>query len=67
MTTADNKPRRIMRLPEVKAASGFGRTHIYELMKEGRFPKARRIGVRAVGWDSSEIEQWVTDRLKGWV
>ena len=67
MTTADSKPRRIMRLPEVKAASGFGRTHIYELMQEGRFPKARRIGVRAVGWDSSEIEQWVTDRLEGGV
>lgn len=29
--------RRIMRLPEVKAATGFGRAHIYNLMKEGRF------------------------------
>lgn len=65
MTTADKKPRRIMRLPEVKAASGFGRTHIYELMKEGSFPKARRIGARAVGWDSQEVEQWVSDRLEG--
>ena len=65
MTTDGNKSRRIMRLPEVKSASGFGRTHIYELMKEGRFPSARRIGARAVGWDSLEIEQWVADRLEG--
>ncbi|WP_256670571.1 MULTISPECIES: AlpA family phage regulatory protein [unclassified Pseudomonas] len=64
MTTDGNRTRRIMRLPEVKAASGFGRTHIYELMKEGRFPSARRIGARAVGWDSWEVEQWVADRLE---
>ena len=64
MTTDGNRTRRIMRLPEVKAASGFGRTHIYELMKEGRFRSARRIGARAVGWDSWEVEQWVADRLE---
>ena len=32
-------------------------------MKEGKFPQARRIGMRAVGWDSLEIEQWVVERL----
>lgn len=59
------KPRRIMRLPEVKAATGFGRAHIYNLMKEGRFPKARKIGPRAVGWDSQLVESWVAARLDG--
>lgn len=57
-------PRRIMRLPEVKAASGLSRTTIYDLMKEGRFPKSRRIaGAHAVGWDSLEIASWVTAQL----
>lgn len=55
--------RRIMRWPEVKAAVGFGRTHVDNLIKQGRFPKPRRIGVRAVGWDSSEIEEYVRARL----
>lgn len=59
------QPRRIMRLPQVRAATGFGRAWIYALMGEGKFPKARRIGTRAVGWDSQEVEQWVTDRLEG--
>ncbi|SDU04729.1 transcriptional regulator, AlpA family [Pseudomonas pohangensis] len=63
--TATTPPRHIMRLPEVKHRSGFGRAHIYNLMKEGKFPKARHIGSRAVGWDSQEIEQWVADRLEG--
>jgi prophage regulatory protein len=33
-------------------------------MKEGKFPKALRLGIRAVGWDSAEIDAWITERLK---
>jgi prophage regulatory protein len=56
--------RMIWRLPTVKATTGLGRTKIYELMKEGRFPKARRIaGAHAVGWDSLEVEAWITEQL----
>lgn len=55
--------RRILRLDEVEAKSGFKRAHIYALMKKGEFPLARRLGVRAVGWDSLEIDQWISDRL----
>ena len=56
--------RRTLRRAEVEAKTGFKRAHIYSLMKEGRFPKALRLGVRAVGWDSTEIDQWIADRLK---
>nr|WP_067285875.1 AlpA family transcriptional regulator [Marinobacterium profundum] len=55
--------RRILRREEVEAKTGFKRAHIYNLMKKGDFPKALRIGVRAVGWDSDEIDQWIADRL----
>jgi prophage regulatory protein len=55
--------RHIMRREEVERKTGFKRAHIYNLMKEGRFPKAKRIGMRAVGWDSLEIEHWITERL----
>lgn len=64
-TAVATQPRRIMRLPQVQVATGFCRAWIYELMSEGKFPKARRIGARAVGWDSQEVEQWVSDRLEG--
>lgn len=56
---------RILRLKDVKAVCGFGTTHIYNLMNAGKFPRSRRIGVRAVGWDSREVDQWVFDRLNG--
>jgi prophage regulatory protein len=55
--------RYIMRRDEVEQKTGFKRSHIYNLMKVGKFPQCRRIGTRAVGWDSLEIEQWVQDRL----
>ena len=54
---------RILRRAEVEAKTGFKRAHIYSLMKEGKFPKALRLGVRAVGWDSIEIDQWIDERV----
>jgi prophage regulatory protein len=55
--------RHIMRRDEVERKTGFKRAHIYSLMKEGKFPQAKRIGLRSVGWDSLEIEHWIADRL----
>lgn len=61
---ATNTTRRILRLPAVKTATGLGRTKIYALMKEGRFPRSRQIaGAHAVGWDSLEVEAWIASQL----
>ncbi len=54
--------RRILRLPTVEAKTGFKRTHLYKLMKEGKFPKSIPLGVRAVGWYADEIDQWIAER-----
>jgi len=51
--------RHIMRLPEVLAIVGIGRTNIYNLMAKGQFPKSRKIGKYAIGWDSLEIKAWI--------
>lgn len=63
-STASPTSRRILRLPEVMNTVGFRRAHIYNLMAEGKFPKPKRIGARAVGWDSEEIEAWITEQLE---
>ena len=62
-TPSPTPERRILRLDEVEAKSGFKRAHIYNLMKKRQFPQALRLGVRAVGWDSIEIDQWIDDRV----
>lgn len=56
--------RRILRRVEVEKKTGFKRSQIYNLMKEGKFPQSIRLGVRAVGWNSEEIEKWVSERLQ---
>lgn len=54
---------RILRRKEVERRIGFGRSQIYKMMNEGKFPKARHLGIRTVGWDSVEIDQWIAERL----
>lgn len=56
--------RRILRRSDVELKTGLKRAFLYNLMREGKFPKSVRIGVRAVGWDAVEVDQWIADRLK---
>lgn len=52
----------ILRLSEVKKVTGLSRSSIYEMERTGRFPKRRRIGLRAVGWLKGDIMQWIAER-----
>ncbi|MEQ9916561.1 AlpA family transcriptional regulator [Pectobacterium aroidearum] len=54
-----NKQHRLIRLPEVKRRTGFGKTWIYELIKAGRFPSQVKTGARAVAFIESEIDAWI--------
>lgn len=53
---------RIYRLPAMKAQTGLGRSTIYALMADGRFPKRIKLGERAVGWSETEIDAWLEGR-----
>jgi prophage regulatory protein len=57
--------KRILRLPKVKYKTGYGRSSIYDMMAKGTFPKCRKLGPRAVGWDSQEIDEWIQKKLDG--
>ena len=64
------RQQRILRLPEVKAKTGFGRNTIYAPIyiprgASGEFPRSIRIGARAVGWLESDIDQWIETRRIG--
>jgi prophage regulatory protein len=54
--------RRILRRAEVEQKTGFKRAHLYKLMREGHFPTALRLGIRAVGWDAVEVDAWIAER-----
>ena len=53
---------RVLRLPEVLNLVSLSRKKLYELIRQGRFPKQVRLGARSVGWREAEIEQWLASR-----
>lgn len=63
--TKNNVPREIWRLPTVIEKTGYKRTSIYALMKDGSFPQCSRIGPRTVGWDSLKVQAWIDEKLGG--
>lgn len=56
---------RVMRIAEVVKKTGYSRASVYKFMVEGSFPKSKKLGLRAVGWNSQEIQAWVNEKLAG--
>ncbi|MBV8772228.1 MAG: AlpA family phage regulatory protein [Deltaproteobacteria bacterium] len=57
-------PRRevILRKAELESVVGLDRSTISRLVARGMFPPPIKIGLRAVGWRNSEVEQWLESR-----
>ena len=53
---------KILRRSEVVARVGLSRATIYRMISSGEFPRSVRIGVRATGWCSDEVEEWLASR-----
>jgi prophage regulatory protein len=62
-TTTTTARQRILRLPEVCAVTGLGRSFIYQLQAAGSFPQRVKLGVRAVGWLEDEVQRWLSDKV----
>ena len=54
---------KILRLSQVKEITGLSRSTIYLRMSEGSFSKKIDLGGRAIGWVSSEINQWIEEKI----
>ena len=53
------KPKQLIRIREVMAKVTLSQSTIYKFIREGTFPKGRRIGGQAVAWIESEIDEWI--------
>ena len=56
-------PLRMLRLPMVLARTGLSKSTLYELIREGSFPKPVRLGAQAVGWFEAEVDGWIWGRV----
>lgn len=55
----------ILRLPAVKAESGASRSTIYLRIKQGLWTKPVKLGLRAIGWPSTEVAALLQARIAG--
>ena len=72
MTASNNKPSRIIRLPELKERTGLSKSSIYDRMDvrsrrhDPDFPRPIKLGVTkysAVGWSADAVETWIQKTL----
>jgi prophage regulatory protein len=53
---------RYIRFKELKTLVPLGRTTIWRMEREGRFPRSRRIGKCAKAWLEAEVMMWMQER-----
>ena len=55
----------ILRLEDVKRLTGLARSTIYQMIKDGTFPRYVSLGYRAVGWPAYDIRAWLEAKRNG--
>lgn len=53
-----------LRLPQVSARLGLGRSAIYDLVKRGELCPPIKLCTRASAWPSSAIDQFIADHIR---
>jgi len=53
----------LMRLPYVLNRTGIKKATLWLWIKEGKFPKPVKLGIKSVAWASNEIDAWIQDRI----
>lgn len=59
----DGKTLKFVRLPRVQELTGIGRSQIYSLEKQGRFPRRNKILANTTVWIEEEVQTWMIDRV----
>jgi len=55
---------KLIRLQQVMAITGLGRSTIYKYISDGWFPRPVPLGGRSVGWVESEVHEWIFARIE---
>lgn len=61
----EEQPDRFIRLDEVKRRVGLGKSMIYRLIQEKRFPPPYKLSPGSSRWSDKEIAAWVNDVKDG--
>ena len=61
---APGSPIRMLRLSQVVERTGLGKTTLYELQKDGRFPRSVHLTGHSVRWIEAEVETWLMQQAQ---
>jgi len=53
---------KLMKMAAVIDHTGYGKSRIYELMKEGTFPRPLKMKKKVL-WRSDQIQTWIKDQI----
>ena len=65
MNGAETSSERFVKLDEVKRRVGLGKSMIYRLISEGKFPAPYKVSTLASRWSDQEITAWIDDVKDG--
>lgn len=65
MNDAEISSDRFIKLNEVKLHVGLGKSMIYRLISEGKFPAPYKLSPLASRWSDREIATWIDDVKDG--
>lgn len=65
MTFPTEMPERFVKLDEVKRRVGLGKSMIYRLIQDGKFPPPYKVSPFASRWSETELLAWINDVKDG--
>ena len=54
---------KILRINEVSSLTGLSPSSIYKQVRLNEFPKSIKLTARATGWDSREVDKWISEKI----
>lgn len=62
ITTHTGRPQALYDIPEILARGKFSKSHLYNLMNRGHFPRPCLVmGPRFTRWSATECDAWFAD------
>lgn len=62
-SSSSTAAQRLLRLPAVLSRTGLGRSTVYIMIAQDRFPQPVRLNKRAIGFREEQVDAWINSRL----
>lgn len=63
MSNINNQSVRLMRMKDLQKYVGISRAHLFNMVKDGRFPAGKSISPSVVVWDKRVIDSWIDEHI----